>query len=98
MESLQEDLEYIEKLLSLPPAYQVMLKVLASNQKEIMKNKRASTNPEREGSDSMRANISKRDRTYKEYMSDLSKFELDLLYTALYRDFSILGYDPCEGL
>jgi len=85
--------------MKLPPAYEVQQKFMAKNQREIRKNLAASDDEQEEPEQElMRANISKRDRLYDEYMSELTKYEMDVLYTAYYGDFKAFGYCPCEEL
>ena len=103
MESLEADLKFIEEVIGLPPAWEVLQEIMAKNPIELKKQDRAAANPiskrrTRRSAAVILANVSKRDFTYSEYMSQLSEFEINLLYTAYFHDFEVFGYDPCKDL
>ena len=94
-------MEFIERVMRLPRAWDLHQQILASNSEEMEKMSDVEAEEEESeesGAEILRANVSKRDRTYDEYMSDLTKEELDLLYSVYYYDFTVYGYDPCDGL
>ena len=96
-------MEFMEQLLDLPPAWDMQQQIIAHNSDEVKKLQDLEAE-EREdaelakSSGTLRANVSNRQRPYEEYIRELTKEELDLLYTVYYHDFNIYGYDPCEGL
>ena len=43
------------------------------------------------------SNETKKRYSFKDFMNQLSEFEINLLYSAYYEDFVAFGYNPCEG-
>ena len=43
-------------------------------------------------------NENEKSYSYRQYMNQLSDFEIDLFYSAYFEDFELFDYNPCEGL
>ena len=102
MESYEEDMKFLENLLGLPPVWDCLHDTAFSvstgkGQKfdwESIKCAKDLVNSTKK----MDFNETKKRYSFKEFMSQLSEFEINLLYSAYYEDFVAFGYDPCEGL
>ena len=98
-ETLEEDMTFVEELMQLPPAWQLHQQILASNQAELSKMQSLNqSSGSQQDKDLLRANVSKRNRPYGDYMSQLTREEMNLLYTVYFYDFKVFDYDPCDGL
>ena len=93
VETLTEDIKFIEDLLKLPPVWDVQQQIIANGEM----NKILPTSEDGENL-VYRANAFDKEFTYPEYMSQLTRLEIDMLYTVFYNDFNVFGYQPCEGL
>ena len=89
---------FIEELMNLPKAWDLQQIILANNEEELAKINSVDNGRESSSGKVLRANVSKRDKLFQDYISELTADELDLLYTAYYYDFYIYGYDVCDGL
>ena len=95
-ETLDEDMMFLEALMNWPRAWDMQQKILSINARE--ESKRSKVEAVEEDGGVIRANMSKKDKPYREYFSELTRYELDLLYSAYFNDFRVFGYDPCEDL
>ena len=93
VESLTEDIKYIEDLLGLPPVWDVQQGVLAAKALvDVVEEE------DEDGQQVFKINSQQKPKSYEDCMSSLSKTELDLLYTVYYNDFRVFDYDPCDDL
>ena len=95
-------MKFFEDFLTLPPVWDCLHgKDLNSSSLEKQEKIWGSFNCTQELRNSTKKldfNKTTKNITYKDYMSQLSHFEMNLLYSAYYEDFELFGYNPCDGL
>ena len=94
VESLEEDLQFIEDLLDLPDVWPVHQTIIAHSKKK----KPVTVYAGSMGKAILKANSFEKEKSYEEYMSQLTLDEMYQLYTTYYNDFILFDYDPCDGL
>jgi len=95
VETMNEDMEFVEDVLQLPQAWELQKKIIDTNNKfrklDISRSIKLPSN-------GLAAHPSFYNHTYEEYMSQLSDVEMEMLYNVYQHDFILFDYDPCEGL
>ena len=100
METYEEDMKFFEELLELPPVWDCLHGGNATAQHGQEKRWGNFSCWHEPSNDTTKIifNEAKKKPSFKQYMSQLSDFEMNLLYSAYYNDFNMFGYNPCEGL
>ena len=95
-------MEFLENLLGLPPVWDCLHDTEsnsgARNGQELNWENIKCAKDLSNSTEKIDFNETKKRHSYKEYMSQLSDFEMNLFYSAYYEDFMAFGYNPCDGL
>ena len=89
MESMEEDMKYIEAVLGFSQVWDDLQEEL----KDWMVTERNHIKTAK-----IIFNKTSNSRTYAHFMSSLKSWEFKVLYRIFAKDFSLLGYNPCDQL